>query len=203
MDLVSSLMGQLSGNNLGALAQQLGMDEQHTGAAVQAALPMILGAMQRNASQPEGAQSLLGALSRDHDGSILDNLNGFLASPDNGDGPGILKHLFGANQQQVAAGVSQMSGIDSNQAMGLLQNLAPVVMGMLGRTQRQEGFDANGLSSLLGMAVSAMGGGSRSANMGQGAQALGMLNQLLDRDGDGNALDDVAGMLGNLFGKKR
>jgi hypothetical protein len=31
---------------------------------------------------------------------------------------------------------------------------------------------------------------------------LGKVNALLDRDGDGNALNDVTGMIGNIFAKK-
>lgn len=36
--------------------------------AIAAALPVMLGAMGRNASQPDGADSLFGALGRDHNG---------------------------------------------------------------------------------------------------------------------------------------
>ena len=55
----------------------------------------ILGAMANNASKPGGADSLLGALQKDHDGSILDNLGGFLGQPNTDDGNGILGHVFG------------------------------------------------------------------------------------------------------------
>ena len=39
---------------------------------------MILAGLARNAAQPEGADPLHGAVQRDHDGSLLDDLGGFL-----------------------------------------------------------------------------------------------------------------------------
>ncbi len=40
------------------------------------ALPVLMGAMQKNASTPEGAVGFLGAVMGKHDGGILDNLSG-------------------------------------------------------------------------------------------------------------------------------
>ena len=52
-------------------------------------------------------------LAKDHDGTILDNLGGFLSNSDNGPGAGILKHVFGDKRSMVEAGLSQMSGLDA------------------------------------------------------------------------------------------
>ena len=196
MSILNELTSQLSGPALQALSQQLGADSQSTQTAISAALPMLIGAMARNASQDQGAQALSQALAKDHDGSILDNLQGFLGSTDNGPGAGILRHVLGGNQPQVAQGVSQMSGLDTAQVVQLLQNLAPVVMGMLGKQQRSRGLDPGGLASIL------MNERQTAAQQGQGGAALNMLNSFLDRDGDGSALDDIGGMLGGLFGKR-
>ena len=67
-----------------------------------AALPLLMGALGRNASQPQGAQSLLGALQRDHLGS--NDLSGLLGAVLGGsrqgqpsrqtDGAGILGHIL-------------------------------------------------------------------------------------------------------------
>jgi hypothetical protein len=174
------------------------VDPNTASSAISAALPTLIGAMARNTRSQEGANSLANALERDHDGSILENMSGFLASQDNGSGPGILKHLFGDNRGSIEQGVSQMAGLQQNQTSSLLENLAPVVMGMLGQTKRQQGLDAGGIASLLGGLT-----GSAASNQGSGSAALSMLNSLMDRDGDGSALDDIGGMLGGLFGGKK
>ncbi len=77
----------------------------------------------------------------------------------------------------------------------LLPMLAPVVMGALGRQKRQRGLDAGGLASMLG---------AERSDMERANPAAGMLGKLLDQDGDGSAVDDIArlgkGLLGGLFG---
>jgi hypothetical protein len=70
---------------------------------------------------------------------------------------------------------------------------APLVLGALGRAQRQKGLDAGGLSSLLG--------GERQALAAQQPGLMGLATTLLDKNHDGNVVDDALGMVGKLFGK--
>ncbi|KPJ95969.1 MAG: hypothetical protein AMS18_01945, partial [Gemmatimonas sp. SG8_17] len=137
------------------------------------------------------------ALSK-HDGGVLDNLGGFLDSPDVDDGNGILGHLLGGRRNAVETGVSKASGVDLSMVTKLLPILAPIVMGALGRQKRQQNLDAGGLSSMLG---------SERKQMEQSSPAAGILGQLLDEDGDGSIADDIAGklgkgLLGGLFGRR-
>jgi hypothetical protein len=172
------------------ISQQVGADEGQTQGLIQAALPLLMGALARNASTPEGAQSLAGALDRDHDGSILDNLGGFLGSGDTSAGSGILGHLFGGGHSAIADALGSRFGLNSGQTMQILMMLAPVVMGMLGRAKQQQGLDPGGLSDMLGQ---------QSAQAQQASGMMGMLGQLLDRNHDGSAVDDIAGMIGGMF----
>ncbi|RMG20208.1 MAG: DUF937 domain-containing protein [Bacteroidetes bacterium] len=198
MSLIDMLSQQLtSGDALKNLSNQLGVPEGAAASAVSAALPMIVGALARNASKPEGASALDNALAKDHDGSILDNLGGFLSSPDNGPGPGILKHVFGEKRTKIEAGIGSVAGLDAGTAGNLLENLAPIVMGQLGKMKRSEGLDAGGLASILMGSIN-----SGSSDSGFGGAAMSMLTNLLDQDDDGSIMDDVGGMLGGLFGKK-
>ena len=196
MSLIEQLTQQISGQALSGLSQQIGADEGMTSAAISAALPMLVSAMAKNASTDQGAASLHNALANDHDGSILDNLGGFLASTDNGPGAGILKHVLGSKQGGVEQGISQMSGMDAGKVASLLQNLAPLVMGYLGKQQKSQGLDIGGLTSIL---FNERGGISQRG--GTGSAAMDMLGGLLDQDGDGSFLDDVGGMLGGFLKK--
>jgi len=67
-------------------------------------------------------------------------------------------------------------------------------MGALGRTQREQGIGAGDLAGLLGGATQQMGSGS---------PLMDMLSSVLDRDRDGSAIDDVAGMIGGFLGGRR
>ena len=73
--LVDDLMAQLQGAPLQQMAQQLGTSPAQAQDAVGAALPLLLGALGRNAAQPQGAMDLFGALQRDHGGGA--DLGGF------------------------------------------------------------------------------------------------------------------------------
>ena len=190
-DLVNQ---QLGGDGISQISQQIGADEETTANAVSTAIPMLVGGLARNVQSPEGASSLLGALDRDHDGSVLDDVAGFLGRGGGLGGESILSHVFGDSQRNVEAGISQASGLNLSQVARLLPLLAPLVMGALGRTQRQEGLDAGGLVGLLG---------TESQQAMSQSPVLGMLSQLLDKNRDGSMVDDVAGMLGGLFGGRR
>lgn len=194
MNLQTILNGALGGDTISQMSQALGEDENTTSQAVQAALPMLLGALARNSSTPEGASSLAGALDRDHDGSVLDDLAGLVMSSGAGQGEGILGHIFGDNRPQVEQGLSQASGMEAAKIGQLLMMLAPVVMGALGRTQREQGLGAGDLAGVLGGTAQQMGGGS---------QLLGMLGQLMDANQDGSAVDDVMRLVGGFLGGRR
>jgi hypothetical protein len=197
MSILNELTQQLSGPALQALTQQLGTDQSTTQSAVEAALPMLIGALAKNASTEQGAQSLAGALERDHDGGILNQLTGFLASPDNGSGPGILGHVLGQKQPAVEQGVSQISGLDMSKVGPLLANLAPIVMGMLAQQQRSRSLDPGSLAGMLNNERQQV----QQQSSGTAGMAMTMLNSFLDKDGDGSAIDDIGGMLGNFFKK--
>ncbi|WP_456379634.1 DUF937 domain-containing protein [Lutibacter sp.] len=203
LDLLNSDIGKTLINGA---SQQLGQNKAQTSSALSAALPLILGAMKNNASTPQGAEGLLKAISKKHDGSILDNLDGVLGNSDVlSDGAGILGHVFGGKEQNVAQAVSRKSGIDMGSAMNLLKMAAPVIMGVIGKQTKQQNVnDSNGIGDLLG------------GLLGSGAQKeQSLVMQLLDADGDGSVIDDLIGMaaggkkkgglgslLGGLFGGK-
>jgi hypothetical protein len=190
--MAATLLEQLTGEQLGALTEALGTDSRQTQAAIAAALPMLLKGLARNASAGDGASSLGRALARDHDGSLLDDLGGFLRQPDLAEGDGILRHVLGDRQKAIEAGVSTSSGLNIAKVGPLLATLAPILLGALGRRQRSESLDDRGLADLLGL---------ESQAVEAAAPELGGLTQLLDRDGDGSVSDDVATMGADLLGK--
>ncbi len=206
LDLLGSPMGK---QMISGLAGQTGQSADSTGSVLSMALPLLMGAMKRNASTPQGAQGLMSALSGKHDGGILDNLSGlFGGGVDQSvmdDGSGILGHILGGNQSQVQNSLSQKSGMDIGSIGTILKVAAPLIMGYLGKQTRQKNVtDSNGLGNLLG----GMLGGSDG-----GAKQQSLIESFLDSDGDGSILDDVAemalggksgglgGLLGGLFGK--
>ena len=210
LDLLNSDMGKTI---IEGVSAQSGQPKEKTSGLLTMALPVLMQAMKRNASTPQGAEGLLGALNSKHDGSILDNLGDLFGGGVNqevvDDGGKILGHVLGGRQQNVERALSNKSGIDASSVGNILKVAAPILMGVLGKQQRQQGVrDQSGLDGLLG--------GMIKGNSPQQEQSF--LESILDADGDGSIIDDVAGMilggdnkskkgglgglLGGLFGKK-
>ncbi|MBN1272511.1 MAG: DUF937 domain-containing protein [Candidatus Aminicenantes bacterium] len=197
--IIEVLMDQLSGEPLGKISNQLGARKRDTAKAMPEVLGLLTEALARNSSRKEGAQALSTALAKDHDGSILDNLPDFIDHFQDGPGDGILRHVLGDKRSTVEERLSKKSSLDIGSVTNLLTMLAPLVMGFLGRSQKQEGLDANSLAGLLGA--------EREQARRVAPKSTGLLGQLLDADGDGDITDDVVkiggGLLGRLFRKKR
>src|SRR5690625_7506101 len=94
---------------------------------------------QKNASTPEGAQSLQGAL-QEHDGNILSNISTFLgAGGDTTDGNNILGHILGNNRNTVEKQLSDPTGGSMPDVSKILAMLALIIMGFLGSQCRHQG----------------------------------------------------------------
>ncbi|MFC7523762.1 DUF937 domain-containing protein [Parapedobacter sp. GCM10030251] len=192
MEQIMNLLNGNLGNQLtSGISKQTGVSEAETQSVVSTALPALLGALQNNANSGQGAQGILSALASKHDGSILDNVSGFLDRDDTSDGNGILKHVLGDKRGALEQSISGRTGVSSGAVSKILAMLAPIVMGYLGKQSRSNNVsDGNGLNDLLGGLL-----GGQSGN--------NILGSLLDQNGDGKlGIDDVGGLLGGFFGKK-
>ncbi|WP_375239512.1 DUF937 domain-containing protein [Aurantibacter sp.] len=207
LDLLNSDLGK---QIIGGVAGSTGNDQGKTSSVLTMALPVLMKAMQRNASTPEGAEGLMGAISGKHSGGILDNLGDLFGGGVNeditNDGDKILGHVLGAKRSGVESVIGQKAGMDSGSVAQILKVAAPILMGVLGKQAQQSNVSSsNGIGDLLG---GLLGGSSSSSEQN-------FLEQILDADGDGSIVDDVAGMvlggtkkkgglaglLGGLFGK--
>lgn len=230
--LKRQMQSSLSPGMVSELSRQLGTDPANTGKAASSAMGALLSALARNAATPSGAASLSNALEKDNHGGLLDMLAGALSSGKTmgstrasevgmGDlggiltsmlggssteqnkraanGGGILEHILGRRKEDTAAQIGQSSGIGAGNALKLMGMLAPIVMGMLGKTKSQGNLNADGLGGLLDSFMR--------TNVQPGKPAaqtnLGLAGRLLDRDGDGSAVDDIAGMIGGFLFNRR
>lgn len=114
---------------------------------------------------------------------------------------GILQNIGGAPDD--IAGLAEMVGIDPA--------MAEKAVAVLGQTHQMEGdtvelaAERTGFDSgILGQIVEQIGG---EGSLGEFAQAIqddpSSLMGLLDQDGDGSAMDDIADLASGLFGKSK
>lgn len=157
------------------LARILDADPEAVEVALDAALPLLLGAAAREAHVDDASPDLHRAVAEDHRGGLLDHAETLLATiPDRAargglgalapmvgsamkgdvkaralDGRGILHHLLGARLPALAGGIARMSGLERHQVRGLLEILAPLLLAALARAIETDRLDAEGLASLL------------------------------------------------------
>lgn len=183
---------------IGAIAQQLGVNEQMAEMGAAALLPSILGGFKKTAqAQPSGLEGLGGLLGQLGGGGLFDSVVAPEPTPVD-QGNDILGTIFGSKDvsRSVAGQAATQTGIDPSLLKKMLPILAMLVAGYMakqsGGAQQGVAEQGGGLGGLLG---GLLGGGNQSA----GGGALGGLGSLLDMDGDGNPLDDIIGMAGKMM----
>ena len=205
LDLLNSDLGKQIVSNV---SEKTGINPSQASDVVSSSLPALLGAMQGNLLSGNGAEGLINAVSSGkHDGSILENLGGFINGGDFTDGSKILGHLLGDKLGAVETGISEKTGVSNSIISKILPMLAPIIMGYLGKQTKNKGVsDGAGLGGILG---SLLGGSADGSSLGGS-----LLNSVLDQNNDGkvdvnDAISAVTkkkgglgGLLGSLFGKK-
>ncbi len=188
--IAETLLDLLSNGRLQRLSQEVGIDEGEAQKAVRTAVPLLLGALGKNASRPDQAEALANTLQREHDGSVLDNLPELLAQGKlDKEGEKILEHVLGTKRRAVEQGVAQVAGLDTYKTGKLLAMLAPIVLGALGKTQREQEMNSIELASMLIRE-------KRKASL-----HLGSLAGLLEVDHGGGYADDMVTLGGKLLGR--
>jgi len=182
-----------SSGGIDQMSRSLGLEERDVTKVLGGALPAMMAGLSRNAATPEGAPGLLGALDRDHDGSIMDDVAKYLAGAGAAAaGTAILGHIFGPKQERVETALSRSTGVERGSVGKIMALAAPMVLGYLGRQRRQQKLDAPGLAGLLDNELQVAEQRS--------PQAVDVLNRLLDTDDDGSVMDEMAQIGTNLLG---
>jgi hypothetical protein len=200
MSMYEEILSQLGGPGVAEIGRQTGLAPAEASRAVAGALPAILAGLANSTARTStGAASLASALDRDHDGSVLDDLAGFLGGAGAAAAGGsILGHVFGDRRRSVESGLGKASGLDPATMAKVMAMLAPIVMAMLARRKNTRGLDPGGLASMLGK--------ERFQLEQRAPSGMDALGKMLDADGDGSILDDLTqqggGLLGSLFGSR-
>ncbi len=191
MDIFKMITDQIGNQDtLNKLGQSVGAEPSQVQQLAQLGMPAILQALGRNASTPEGAEALTGALDQHQDDNVED-VAGFLNNVNRDDGAKMLSHIFAGNNDRVQNNLAKKTGLQTGQVSGLLTQLAPLLLGTLGQQKKQQNLDSTGIAGLLG-GLSEQGGNSG---------LMGIVTNLLDSDNDGDIDEGVGGLLQGFLKK--
>lgn len=182
-NLNDNVLQHLDPASINAIASRLGIDPAKAQAAVQQALPVLIGGLAHNAATPQGAGALHNAL-QDHAGADIGGVLGSVLGGNSGIGGAILGHILGGQQGAAAQNIGQASGIGTQNAGQLLAMLAPILMGVLGNMSQKQNMNAGGLGGMLGREAQSLG----QAGFG------GLLGSIFSQGGPGG-LASLGGLL--------
>ena len=170
------------------ISSLLGLSPETTRTVIRAAVPAIMAALVSLVQRPRGRDQLAAAV-RDQEPGVLDDLSGMLGGGRQASvlhsGSTLLTSLIGESQVRALSGaISRSAGLNQGSATSLLAAVAPVVLGALGREQRAQGLDDQGLARLLNDQKDSIAH-ALPAGLASELGSTGLLDGVADRLGEG------------------
>ena len=193
MGLLDELVSAQGGQLVNGLADQFGIDGAQAQKALGSLLPALQGGLAKNAAQPGGIDALLGALQSGNHAKYLESNRVQTDATAVQDGNAILGHVLGSKDvsRHVAREASAKTGIGDDLLKKMLPVIATMAMGALSKKFQQDGGAQAGATSAAGVAPQG----------GMDLGALGGLAALLQDDGDGFGVDDIADLAGKFLNR--
>ena len=148
------------------LASSLGFNKKTAAQVIPQVAPLILGGLKKQMQENGGEARVDHILNKYGSADVLDNIGGLFSERAKSDNPDPrLGGLLGDSGVQATNMISKQFKLKENVAMKIIPMLAPVLLGALTQKRDKGGVGSSGIAALL------------------------------DSDGDGSILDDVAGFL--------
>ena len=176
------LKALLADGALKALAGKTGLNEKQLKKLLPLALPLLLKMLTRNASDKEGAVSLLGALTQHTSKKTMQQQ---IAEADTADGAKIIGHILGKEKDASLLTLSNQSGLSQQQVSSVLSGIAPALLSVLSAASGSAASSSAGkvdLSDGLDLSdIVAMLGGAKPGPVSAKPQSGGLLGALLGK----------------------
>jgi hypothetical protein len=119
----------------------------------------------------------MGALTQDHDGSILDNVGALFQEEKQAEWSKILDHILGDKKSAIETQIGKDTWLDIAQITSILKTVAPILLWFLGKQAKSDGF---GLDDIVGLLW------QEKEEVASKSEWLGIFGAILDQDGDGD-----------------
>ncbi|UVK38607.1 DUF937 domain-containing protein [Mesorhizobium sp. AR10] len=168
-----------NGNGMQALAQQFGLSQQQTQAAVEALLPAFSQGLRRNTADPYGLGAFMTAMASGQHAKYFEDATRAFSPQGLDEGNGILGHLFGSKDlsRAVASQAAQATGVSQQVLQQMLPAIASMMMGGLfkqttNQMQAAGGFGAGGnpLGEIIEQMMRQAGGDAQAPQQRQAPQ---------------------------------
>ena len=169
-NILEDFMGSMGSQVTEQLASSLGIDKGIAGAVIPQVLPMILGGLKKQKDERGGEARVDHILNKYGSSSVLDDIGGLFSSK-----------AQDSNPDPALGGLLGNAGVEASNLFGKQFNL-------------DSGLAAKIIPMLAPVVLGYL---TKQKDSGAGSSGIAAL---LDQDGDGSVLDDVAGFLMNGLG---
>mgnify|MGYP001797651680 CR=1 FL=1 len=200
MSLLNMLMNAQNGNGLATLADQFGVPQDKVSAIADMLAPTV-GAAAKEQANSGNLDSLLGTLQGEGAAHFLEDPTAAADGAGRDQGAAFLRNLMGSAEgtEALAQEAADRAGVEPGQAQDIMSALGAMLQGGMQQQMPDDaianllggGSDGGGSGGIMGMISGLLGGGGQSG----GESPLAMLNNMLDADGDGSAVDDILGKI--------
>ena len=155
VNILDLLKGQLGSAVVGQIAELIGENNSNTSSAINSILPSLLGGLVQKGSTNDGAAGILDYLTKEnHDGSMFDNLSDLLGGGSKTStlmniGSMALPFILGGKKAGIMNILAKVTGFGGSSNSTLMNLLAPMVLGMIGKQVKSSGLNAGGLMDML------------------------------------------------------
>jgi hypothetical protein len=164
-NLLEDFMGSMGSQVTDQLSSSLGIDSKTAGAVIPQVLPMILGGLKKQKDERGGAERVDHILNKYGSESVLDDIGGLFS-----------QKVQDPNPDPALGGLLGDAGLQASNLFG-----------------KQFNLDSGTAAKIIPMlAPVVLGFLTKKRDSGTGLSGIA---SLLDQDGDGSVLDDVAGFL--------
>lgn len=196
MDILGMLKGFFNEDKIKEIAAKVGVPEDKVSGILDNYLPSLLSQITDKVGS--GKTAILGFLDKNGDGDFMDDLQGMFGGKKKKAEPmaaaASVADIFEDKADKVAEAVSNEAGVKKEEAANVMDEITKQVMGFFGDKKGEGAFDLQGLI------------GSLTAQKGDFKEKITSQLGFLDKDGDGDVVDDLKDMgknlFGGLFGKK-
>ena len=204
MDILGMVKGFFDEGKIKEIAAKVGVPEDKVSGILDNYIPSLLEELSDKLGS--GKTAILGFLDKDGDGDIMNDIKGMLgglggnkSSEEKPMAAASVADIFEGKEESVADALSNEADVSKEDAKSIMDEVTSQIMGLLGQKKGEGAFDLEGLIG----AITSQGGAFKEQISGQLSKNLGFL----DKDGDGDVIDDITDMgknlLGGLFGGKK
>lgn len=173
-NFIEDFIGSFGSEASSQLSSKLGIDQNTAKQIIPAITPLILSGLKKQKDEHGGQDRVDHILNKYGSPNVLNNIGDVFSTHANNDNPDPnLGGLLGNSGTKAANLIGEKFNIDSSTAMKIIPMVAPLILGFLTKKRDTVEAGSSGIASIL------------------------------DQNGDGNILDDVAGFLTKGLGNKR